>query len=43
MKAMFNLEECELTSEGYVRQPRRQPERDKLKQLAPPPQLDLFS
>ena len=39
-----NLEESELTPEGNVRQAtRRQHERDKLKQLAPPPQMDLFS
>jgi len=39
-----NLEESELTPEGNVRQPtRRQQDREKLKQLAPPPQLDLFS
>jgi DNA mismatch repair protein MutS len=39
-----NLEESELTPEGTVRQSqRRQHDRDKLKQLAPPPQLDLFS
>ena len=38
-----NLEEFELTPEGNVRQARRQQERDKLKQLAPPPQMDLFS
>ena len=39
-----NLEESELTPEGTVRQnPRRQQDRDKLKQLAPPPQLDLFA
>jgi DNA mismatch repair protein MutS len=38
-----NLEESELTPEGDVRQAtRRQQDRDKLKQLAPPPQLDLF-
>jgi DNA mismatch repair protein MutS len=37
-----NLEESELTPEGNVRQSRRQPERDKLKTLAPPPQMDLF-
>ena len=38
-----NLEESELTPEGNVRQSsRRQPERDKLKSLAPPPQMDLF-
>jgi len=38
-----NLEESELTPEGTVRQSaRRQQDRDKLKQLAPPPQLDLF-
>jgi DNA mismatch repair protein MutS len=38
-----NLEESELTPEGTVRQPRRQQDRDKLKQLAPPPQMDLFA
>jgi len=38
-----NLEESELTPEGNVRQTRRQQDRDKLKQLAPPPQMDLFS
>jgi DNA mismatch repair protein MutS len=38
-----NLEESELTPEGTVRQsPRRQQDRDKLKQIAPPPQMDLF-
>jgi DNA mismatch repair protein MutS len=38
-----NLEESELTPEGNVRQPtRRQRDREKLKQLAPAPQLDLF-
>jgi DNA mismatch repair protein MutS len=38
-----NLEESELTPEGTVRQStRRQHERDKLKELAPPPQMDLF-
>ncbi len=37
-----NLEESELTPEGTVRQLRRQQDRDKLKQLAPPPQMDLF-
>ncbi len=39
---LVNLEESELTPEGTVRQPRRQQDRDKLKQLAPPPQMDLF-
>jgi DNA mismatch repair protein MutS len=39
---LTNLEESELTPEGTVRPARRQPERDKLKQLAPPPQMDLF-
>jgi DNA mismatch repair protein MutS len=39
---LVNLEESELTPEGNVRQPRRQQDRDKLKQLAPPPQMDLF-
>jgi DNA mismatch repair protein MutS len=39
-----NLEESELTPEGDVRPAaRRQPGREKLKSLAPPPQLDLFS
>lgn len=38
-----NLEESELTPEGNVRQSRRQLDREKLKTLAPPPQLDLFS
>jgi len=38
-----NLEASELTPEGTVRQSaRRQQDRDKLKQLAPPPQMDLF-
>jgi len=38
-----NLEDSELTPEGNVRQStRRQHDRDKLKQLAPPPQMDLF-
>jgi len=40
---LSNLEESELTPEGNVRQPRRQHDRDKLKNLAPTPQLDLFS
>jgi DNA mismatch repair protein MutS len=40
---LANLEESELTPEGTVRQSsRRQEDRDKLKQLAPPPQMDLF-
>jgi DNA mismatch repair protein MutS len=38
-----NLEESELTPEGTVRQPRRQQDRDKLKSLTPPPQMDLFA
>ncbi len=39
-----NLEESELTPEGSVRQPtRRQAEREKLKQMAPAPQMDLFT
>jgi DNA mismatch repair protein MutS len=39
-----NLEESELTPEGNVRQAaRHRAERDKLKKLAPPPQLDLFA
>jgi hypothetical protein len=40
---LTNLEESELTPEGNVRQSsRRQHERNKLKQLTPPPQMDLF-
>lgn len=39
-----NLEESELTPEGKVRPPmRHRAERDKLKTLAPPPQMDLFA
>ncbi len=37
-----NLEESELTPEGNVRGSRHRAERDKLKTLAPAPQLDLF-
>jgi DNA mismatch repair protein MutS len=38
-----NLEESELTPEGNVRQnTRRQRDREKLKQLGPAPQMDLF-
>ena len=38
-----NLEESELTPEGNVRRAsRRNHEREKLKRLAPPPQMDLF-
>jgi DNA mismatch repair protein MutS len=37
-----NLEESELTPEGGVRRTAPQREREKLKRLAPPPQLDLF-
>jgi len=37
-----NLEESELTPEGNVRQARRQQDREKLKSLAPAPQMDLF-
>ena len=40
---LVNLEESELTPEGNVRQSaRRQQDREKLKQLAAPPQMDLF-
>jgi DNA mismatch repair protein MutS len=38
-----NLEESELTPEGDVRQPRHAQDRAKLRQLAPAPQMDLFS
>ena len=41
-RILGNLEESELTPEGNVRQPRRQQDREKLKSLAPPPQMDLF-
>jgi DNA mismatch repair protein MutS len=37
-----NLEESELTPEGNVRHTARQRDREKLKQLAPAPQMDLF-
>jgi DNA mismatch repair protein MutS len=41
---LHNLEESELTPEGNVRQSaRRQQDRDRLKRLSPPPQLDLFA
>jgi DNA mismatch repair protein MutS len=40
---LSNLEESELTPEGNVRQSaRRHQDREKLKRLAPPPQMDLF-
>src|SRR5476649_764399 len=39
---LSNLEESELTPEGNVRQQRRQQDREKLKNLAPAPQMDLF-
>ena len=39
---LYNLEESELTPEGNVRPGRRQQDRDKLKQLAPSSQMDLF-
>jgi len=39
---LSNLEESELTPEGNVRAPRRQQDREKLKNLAPSPQMDLF-
>ena len=37
-----NLEESELTPEGNVRAPRRQHDHDRLKNLSPTPQMDLF-
>src|SRR5262249_13789067 len=38
-----NLEDYDPTPEGHVRQPpRRHQDREKLKQLSPPPQMDLF-
>jgi DNA mismatch repair protein MutS len=39
---LSNLEESELTPAGRARSSARQREREKLKNLAPPPQLDLF-
>jgi DNA mismatch repair protein MutS len=39
---LSNLEESELTPEGNVRASRKFFDRDKLKNLAPPPQMDLF-
>jgi DNA mismatch repair protein MutS len=39
---LANLEESELTPEGNVRQSRRTQDREKLKSLAPAPQMDLF-
>jgi DNA mismatch repair protein MutS len=39
---LSNLEESELTPEGNVRQSRRNHDRDKLKNLTPAPQMDLF-
>ena len=39
---LANLEESELTPEGKVRRHARRPELEKLKKLAPPPQMDLF-
>ncbi len=39
---LSNLEESELTPEGKVRRPRPRPELEKLKNLRPPPQMDLF-
>jgi DNA mismatch repair protein MutS len=38
-----NLEESELTPEGKVRRQPRRAELEKLKNLAPPPQMDLFA
>ena len=44
MQVIFrNLKESQLDPESTVRQSaRRQQDRDKLKQLAPAPQMDLF-
>jgi DNA mismatch repair protein MutS len=39
---LANLEDSELTPEGNVRPPRRQQDREKLKAIAPAPQMDLF-
>jgi DNA mismatch repair protein MutS len=40
---LSNLEESELTPEGKVRRQPRRAEAEKLRKLAPPPQLDLFA
>ena len=40
---LHNLEEAELTPDGAVRPVARHRERQKLKDLPPPPQLDLFA
>jgi DNA mismatch repair protein MutS len=40
---LSNLEESELTPEGRVKAARPKAEREKLKKLPPPPQLDLFA
>ena len=41
---LVNLEEAELSPEGNPRtKPRHRAEREKLKELGPPPQLDLFA
>lgn len=42
MQILRNLEESELTPEGEVRSKRKNIEREKLKNLEPPDQLDLF-
>jgi DNA mismatch repair protein MutS len=42
IQILRNLEESELTPEGEVRSKRKNVEREKLKQLEPPAQLDLF-
>lgn len=42
MQILRNLEESELTPEGEVRSKRKNIEREKLKKLEPPAQLDLF-
>ena len=39
---LVNLEDSELTPEGNVRPARRQQDRERLKQLEPAPQMDLF-
>ncbi|MCX8090677.1 MAG: DNA mismatch repair protein MutS [Verrucomicrobiae bacterium] len=40
---LANLEESELTPEGNVRVSRRQQDRERLRRIAPSPQLDLFA
>jgi len=42
VQSIWRVKNFFLQVAGNVRQPRRQPERDQIKQPAPPPPLDLF-